>query len=71
MQPGKRNRGRLEARCLIRFDATAQQTCFPGVRQAARLTRYIDRAKTKEEGLETEWRVSSRAHATMSAEAMY
>jgi hypothetical protein len=41
------------------------------VRQAARLTRYIDRAKTKEEGLETEWRVSSRAHATMSAEAMY
>jgi len=54
-----------------RFDATAQQACFPAVQQAARLTRYIDRAKTKDEGLETEWLVSSRPHATMSAEAMY
>ncbi len=67
----ERNRGRLEARCLIRFDATAEQTCFPAVRQAARLTRYIDRAKPKDEGLETEWLVSSRPQAALSAEAMY
>lgn len=67
----ERNRGRLEARCLIRFDATAEQTCFPAVRQAARLTRYIDRAKPKDEGLETEWLVSSRPQATLSAEAIY
>lgn len=71
MQRVERNRGRREARCLIRFDATAEQTCFPAVRQAARLTRYIDRAKPKDEGVETEWLVSSRPQATMSAEAMY
>lgn len=71
MQRVERNRGRLEARCLIRFDATAEQTGFPGVQQAARLTRYIDRAKPKDEGLETEWLVSSRSQTTMSAEAMY
>jgi len=65
------NRSRLEARCLIRFDATAEQACFPAVAQAARLTRYSDRTKPKEEGIETEWLVSSRPPATMSAEAMY
>jgi hypothetical protein len=65
------NRGRPEARCLIRFDATAEQTGFPAVQQAARLTRYIDRAKPKDEGIETEWLLSSRPHVTMSAEAMY
>ena len=71
MQRVERNRGRLEARCLIRFDATAERTCFPAVRQAARLTRYIDRAQPQDEGIETEWLVSSRPQATMSAEAMY
>jgi hypothetical protein len=65
------NRGRLEARCLIRFEATAEQTCFPAVAQAARLTRYIDRAKPKKEGVETEWLLTSRPPAAMSAEAMY
>lgn len=65
------NRSRLEARCLIRFDATAEQACFPAVQQAARLTRYLDRATPTAAGLETEWLVSSRPHATMSAEAMY
>ena len=57
--------------CLICFDAIAEQTCFPAMRQAARLPRYRDRAKTEEEGIETEWLVSSRPHAAMSAEAMY
>jgi hypothetical protein len=65
------NRGRLEARCLIRFEATAEQAGFPAVAQAARLTRYIDRAKPKQEGVETEWLMTSRAPAAMSAEAMY
>ena len=65
------NRSRPEARCLIRFDATAEQACFPAVAQAARLTRYIDRAKPKKEGVETEWLVTSRPPVAMSAEAMY
>lgn len=71
MQQVEINRGRPEARCLIRFDATAEQTGFPAVQQAARLTRYIDRAKPKDKGLETEWLISSRPQATMSAQAMY
>ena len=70
MQQVEINRGRPEARCLIRFDATAEQTGFPAVQQAARLTRYIDRAKPKDEGIETEWLLSSRPHTTMTDEAM-
>lgn len=65
------NRSRLEARCLIRFEATAEQACFPAVQQAARLTRYSDRAKDKDTGIEQEWLISSRPHAALSAEAMY
>lgn len=65
------NRGRAEARCLIRFDATAEQACFPAVEQAARLTRYIDRGNDKDQGIETEWLISSRPHQAMSVEAMY
>jgi hypothetical protein len=67
----ERNRSRLEARCLIRFDATAQQACFPAVAQAARLTRYIDRSPAKSKGLEQEWLITSRKPEAMSAEAMY
>ena len=65
------NRGRPEARCLIRFDATAEQVCFPAVAQAARLTRYIDRSPAKSKGLEQEWLITSRPPAAMSAAAMY
>lgn len=71
VQHVERNRGRLEARCLIRFEATAEQACFPAVHQAARLTRYTDRPKPKDEGVETEWLLTSRPQATLSAEAMY
>jgi hypothetical protein len=56
----ERNRSRLEARCLIRLDAPAEQACFPAVAQAARLTRYIDRAQPKEKSVETEWLIRSR-----------
>ena len=65
------NRSRLEARCLIRFDATAEQACFPAVAQAARLTLYIDRSPSKSKGLEQEWLITSRPPAAMSAQAMY
>lgn len=57
----------MEARCLQRFEATAEQTCFPGVRQAARLTRFVDRKKLKKEEVELEWLITSRI---MSAEQM-
>ena len=76
MQQYELNRGRPEARCLIRFDATAEQVCFPGVEQAARLTRFIERPgkarrpATKHEALETEWLLSSRPEPTLSAEQM-
>jgi hypothetical protein len=71
------NRGRPEARCLIRFDATSEQVCFPGVQQAARLTRFIDRKQKtsrpqdKPAGIETEWLVSSRPLSTLSAKQMF
>lgn len=66
------NRGRPEARCLITFDATAQQVCFPCVEQAARLTRFIDRSQTKRPPrkpaeIETEWLLCSRTRAAFSA----
>lgn len=55
----------------MRFDATAEQACFPAVAQAARLTRYIDRGQAHDKGIEQEWLVSSRPHTALSAEAMY
>jgi hypothetical protein len=70
------NRGRPEARCLIRFDATAEQIGFPGVEQAARLTRFIDRSEkfhrpsAKPVAIETEWLLSSRPARTLPAEPM-
>jgi hypothetical protein len=70
VQTVERNRGRLEARCLIRFEVRAEAVCFPGVEQAARLTRFVDRADAKSEAVETEWLISSRARAQMTAAAM-
>jgi hypothetical protein len=43
---------------------------LPALAQAARLTRHIDLAKPKKEEVETEWRVTFRPPAAMSAEAM-
>ena len=60
----------MEARCLIRFDATAEAVCFPGVEQAARLTRFVDRRDSKQERVEIEWLISSRGHARLGTEAM-
>jgi len=60
----------MEARCLQRFEVRAEQIGFPAVEQAARLTRFVDRPKVKEE-VETEWLISSRPLKDMSAEAMF
>ena len=52
-------RGRIEARGLIPFAASAEQTGFPGVAQAARLTRCLDSDRRPARGLETEWLITS------------
>ncbi len=70
VQQVERNRGRLEARCLARFDVSAEAVGFPGVAQAARLTRFVDRKEIQEEGIETEWLISSRPASTLNPEAM-
>jgi predicted transposase YbfD/YdcC len=69
------NRGRVEARCLQRFDATAEHACFPGVEQAAKLTRFVDRKKKKDkkdqvEEVETEWLITSRPPSAMSLQEL-
>jgi predicted transposase YbfD/YdcC len=57
----------MEARCLLRFDMTAEQACFPCAQQAASLTRFIDRKNKPTETVESEWLISS---AKMNASAM-
>ena len=60
----------MEARCLVRFDVTAEQVCFPGVVQAARLTRFADRPDSKQEEIEQEWLVSSRRPEALNTAQM-
>jgi len=60
----------MEARCLLRFDADPQQTCFPYVEQAARLTRFIDRGQKTKEEVESEWLLTSMPAQRMSSEQM-
>lgn len=61
----------MEARCLRRFDTTAAAVGFPGVEQAARLTRFIDRPQAKEPKIEREWLISSRPVAIFSTAQMF
>jgi len=70
VQRVERNRGRLEARCLIGFEATAEQVCFPAVAQAARLTRATDRKESKPGEIETDWLICSRSSSEFSARQM-
>lgn len=70
MQGVELNRSRLEARCLIGFEATAEQICFPAVAQAARQTRATDRKEAKSGALETDWLICSRSPAEFSAAQM-
>lgn len=64
------NRGRLEARALVGFEASAESVCFPGVAQAGRLTRFVDRADSKAEAVELEWLISSRPAAQLTVAQM-
>jgi predicted transposase YbfD/YdcC len=64
------NRSRVEARCLQRFDVTAEQIGFPCGEQAGRLTRFIDRKTSKELEVETDWVISSRPPEQMTTHQM-
>ena len=55
---------------MVGFAASAEAVGFPAVAQAARLTRFIDRPKSKAEAVELEWLISSRAPATLSLSQM-
>jgi hypothetical protein len=55
---------------LIPFPVTAEQAGFPGVAQAARLTRCIDSDRHPADSLETEWLITSRPANTLCAEQM-
>ena len=55
---------------MVAFDTTATRIAFPFAEQAARLTRCIDSPRKPAEGIETEYLVSSRPVAQMSAEQM-
>jgi len=59
VQTAERNRGRLEARCLIPFDTPAEAVGFPFVEQAARLTRCLDSDRHPAQGIETEYLLTS------------
>ena len=64
------NRGRTEARCVVAFDTTATRIDFPFAEQAARLTRCIDSRRKPAEGVQTEYLITSRPAAQMSAQQM-
>jgi hypothetical protein len=64
------NRGRTEARCVVAFNTTATRLDFPFAEQVARLTRCIDRRRKPAEEIQTEYLITSRPAAQMSAEQM-
>ena len=64
------NRGRTEARCVVAFNTTATRIDFPFAEQAARLTRCIASRRKPAEGIQTEYLITSRPAAQMSAEQM-
>lgn len=70
VQTVERNRGRTESRALVGFEAAGESVCFPYVEQAARLTRYVERADNQGEGVEEEWLISSRSAQRLGAEQM-
>ncbi len=55
---------------MVAFDTTATRLDFPFAEQAARLTRCTDSRRKPAEEIETEFLVSSRPAAQMSAEQM-
>ncbi len=55
---------------MVAFDTTAARIDFPFAEQAARLTRCIDSRRKPAEKVETEYLISSRPVAQMSAQQM-
>jgi len=55
---------------VVAFDTTATRIDFPFAEQAARLTRCTDSRRKPAEGIETEYLITSRPVAQMSAEQM-
>lgn len=55
---------------MVAFDTTATRIDFPFAEQAARLTRCIDSRRKPAEEIETEYLITSRPAAQMSAEQM-
>ena len=69
-QTYERNRGRLEARCLILSGATAEAVAVPFVTQAARLTHCFDSAKRPAAQIDTEYRLCSRPGTALETQSM-
>lgn len=67
MQKYEINRGRPEARSLLRFDMTPAQTGFPHVAQAAELLRFCDRKSKSEDLIEREYLLTSLAVDELTA----
>lgn len=55
---------------MVAFDTTSTRIAFPFAEQAARLTRCIDSKRKPAREIETEYLISSRPAATMSAGQM-
>jgi hypothetical protein len=55
---------------VVAFDTAATRIDFPFAQQAARLTRCVDSRRKPAEEIETEYLVTSRPFAQMSAEQM-
>ncbi len=70
MQQYEINRGRPEARSLLRFDMTPSQAGFPHVAQAAEMLRFCDRKTKKEQEVEREYLLTSLTSEELSAEEM-
>ena len=64
------NRSRIEARCLIAFNTTAEAVDFPFVEQAAKSTRCFDSQRHPAQQVETEYLLCSRPGAVLPAEQM-
>lgn len=55
---------------MVAFDTTATRVAFPFAEQAARLTRCIDSRRKPAQEVQTEYLITSRPAAQMSAEQM-
>lgn len=71
MQQYEINRGRPEARSLLRYDITPAQAGFPHACQAAEMKRFIDRrSKKSPQEVECEYLLTSLSHSELNAKQM-